>query len=166
MFCTVSQKLLLKYYRCFLFKTYFKARSIRNYTQFCTSQVFYLLYNQINQHLLKTEGGSWEDWRWEEKGTTEDEMVGWHHWLNGHEFELTLGVDDGQGYLACCSPWSHKESDTTERLNWTELNWLKSALALDHTFKFFNLKIYVSCFQKIKLADSHYLILRLTLKLQ
>ena len=48
---------------------------------------------------------------------TEDEMVGWHHRLNGHEFEYTPGVGDGQGGLACCSPWGHKESDRTERLN-------------------------------------------------
>ena len=57
----------------------------------------------------------------EEKGTTEDEMAGWHHWLNGHESEWTPGVGDGQGGLACCDSWSHKESDTTEQLNWTEL---------------------------------------------
>ena len=50
----------------------------------------------------------------EEKGTTEDEMLGWHHQLNGHEFEQTLGDDEGQGSLVCCSPWDHKESDTTE----------------------------------------------------
>ena len=56
----------------------------------------------------------------EEKGMTEDEMVGWHHWLNEHEFEQTPGVGDGQGCLACCSPWSHKELDTTEGPNWTE----------------------------------------------
>ena len=55
------------------------------------------------------------------KGTTEDEMVGWHHWLNGHEFEQALRVGDGQGGLACCSPWGHKELDTTEQRNWTEL---------------------------------------------
>ena len=60
------------------------------------------------------------DWRWE-KGMTKDEMVVWHHWLNGHEFEWTLGVGDGQGGLACCSPWSRKQSDMTEQLNWTEL---------------------------------------------
>ena len=60
-----------------------------------------------------------KDWRQEEKGTTEDEMVGWHHRLNGLEFEQTLGVGDGQGSLACCSPWGSKESDTTEWLNWT-----------------------------------------------
>ena len=57
------------------------------------------------------------------KGTTEDEMVGWHHWLNGYEFEQAPGVGDGQGRLACCSPWGHKESDTTEQLNWTESCW-------------------------------------------
>ena len=57
----------------------------------------------------------------EEKGTTEDEMAGWHHWLNGHESEWTPGVGDGQGGLACCDSWGHKESDTTEQLNWTEL---------------------------------------------
>ena len=60
------------------------------------------------------------DWGQEEKGTTEDEMVGWHHQLNGHEFELTLGVGAGQGGLACCDSWGYKESDTTEQLNWTE----------------------------------------------
>ena len=52
-------------------------------------------------------------WRQEEKGMTEDEMVGWHHWLDAHEFEQALGVGDGQGSLACCSPWGHKELDTT-----------------------------------------------------
>ena len=60
-----------------------------------------------------------KDWRQEKKGTTEDKMVGWHHPLNGHEFEQASGVGDGQGSLACCSPWGHKESDTTERLNRT-----------------------------------------------
>ena len=60
------------------------------------------------------------DWGQEEKGMTEDEMAGWHHWLNGHEFGWTLGVGDGQGGLACCDSWGRKESDTTERLNWTE----------------------------------------------
>ena len=59
-----------------------------------------------------------KDWRGEEKGTTEDEIVGWHHWLNGHEFVQTPGVGDGQGSLAYCSPWGHKKSDITEQLNW------------------------------------------------
>ena len=62
-----------------------------------------------------------KDWGQEEKGTTEDEMVEWHHWLNGHGFGRTPWVVVGQGGLACCSPWGHKESDTTEWLNWTEL---------------------------------------------
>ena len=54
----------------------------------------------------------------EEKGMTKDEMAGWHHWLDGHEFEWTPGVGDGQGGLACCSSWGHKESEMTEQLNW------------------------------------------------
>ena len=66
--------------------------------------------------LEKTDDG--RDWRQEEKGTTEDEMAGWHHRLDGHEFEWTLGVGDGQGGLACCNSWGCKESDTTVQLNW------------------------------------------------
>ena len=62
-----------------------------------------------------------KDWRQEEKGRTEDEMIGWHHRLNAHEFEQAPGVGDGQGGLAYYSPWGRKESDTTEQLNWTEL---------------------------------------------
>ena len=62
-----------------------------------------------------------KDKRREETGTTEDETVGWHHRLDRHEFEWALGVGDGQGGLACCSPWGCKELDTTEQLNWTEI---------------------------------------------
>ena len=58
-----------------------------------------------------------KDCRQEEKGKTEDETVGWHHWLDGHELEQALGDGEGQGSLACCSPWGWKESDTTEQLN-------------------------------------------------
>ena len=65
------------------------------------------------------------DWGQEEKGTTQDEMAGWHHRLDGHESEWTPGDGYGQGDLACCNSWGHKELDTTERLNWTELNWMK-----------------------------------------
>ena len=61
------------------------------------------------------------DWGQEEKGTTEDEMTGWHHWLDGRESEWTPGVCDGQGGLVCCDSWGRKESDTTECLNWTAL---------------------------------------------
>ena len=70
--------------------------------------------------LLWKDPDARKDWRWEEKGITEDEMVGWHHRLNGHDFEQAPGVGDGQGGLECCSPWDRKESDTTEWLNWTE----------------------------------------------
>ena len=62
-----------------------------------------------------------KDWRQEEKRTTEDEVVGWRHWLNGHEFEWTVGVGDVQGGLACCSPWVAKSR--TQPNDWTELNW-------------------------------------------
>ena len=65
------------------------------------------------------------DWGQEEKGMTEDEMAGWHHWLDGDEFEWTLGVGDEQGGLACCDSWDLKEFDITERLNWTELSWIR-----------------------------------------
>ena len=68
-----------------------------------------------------------KDWGQEEEGTTEDEMVGWHHQLNGHGFGWTSGVGDGQWGLACCSSWGRKKSHTkgsdTKWLNWTELNW-------------------------------------------
>ena len=67
---------------------------------------------------------AWRDWGQEEKRMTEDGMAGWRHRLNGHEFEWTPGVGDGQGCLACCNSWGCKESDTTEPLKWTELNWL------------------------------------------
>ena len=70
--------------------------------------------------LIGKDPGAGKDWRQEEKGTREDEMVGWHHQLNGHEFEQALGVGDGQGSLVCCTPWGRKELDMTERLNWTE----------------------------------------------
>ena len=70
--------------------------------------------------LLGKDPDAGKEWRQEEKGTTEDEMAGWHHWLYGHGFGWTLGVGDGQGGLACWGSWGCKESDT-EWLNWTEL---------------------------------------------
>ena len=72
--------------------------------------------------LTEKDPDSGKYWRQEEKGTPHNEVAGWHHWLDGHEFEQTSGVGHGQGSLACFSPWGRKESDTTERLNWTELN--------------------------------------------
>ena len=71
--------------------------------------------------LIGKDPDAGKDWRQKEKGTTEDEMVGWHHRLDGSEFEQALRLCDGPGSLVCCSLWGLKESDTTERLNWTEL---------------------------------------------
>ena len=72
--------------------------------------------------LIGKDPDAGKDWRQNEKGMTEDEMVGWHHRLDGHEFEQAPGVGDGQGSLVCCSSWGCKELDKTEQLNWTELN--------------------------------------------
>jgi len=74
----------------------------------------------VKSWLIRKDSDAGRDWGQEEKGTTEDEMAGWHHWLDGREFEWTPGVGDGQGGLACCSSWGRKELDTTEQLNWTE----------------------------------------------
>ena len=71
-------------------------------------------------HLIGKDSDAGRDWGQEEKGTTEDEMAGWHHWLNGRESEWTPGVGDGQGGLACCDSWGLKELDTTERLIWSD----------------------------------------------
>ena len=76
--------------------------------------------------LIGKDPDAGRDWGQEEKGTTEDEMAGRHHWLNGRESEWTLGVGDGQGGLACCDSWGHKESYMTEWLNWTELHIMKN----------------------------------------
>ena len=72
--------------------------------------------------LLSKDPDAGEDWRWEEKEMTEDEMFVWHHQLNGHEFEQVPGVGDRRGRLVCCAPWGCKELYTTEWLNWTELS--------------------------------------------
>ena len=71
----------------------------------------------MKNRLIGKDPDAGKEQRQEEKGMTEDEMVGWHHLLNGHEFEQTSGVGDGQGGLACCSPRGHRETGTTERLN-------------------------------------------------
>ena len=81
--------------------------------------------------LLGKDPDAGKDWRQEEKGTTEDEMVGWHYRLNGREFEQPPGVGDGQGSLVCCSPWGCNEMDTTEQLNWTDVNFTQ----LDYILK-------------------------------
>ena len=71
--------------------------------------------------LIGKDPDAGRDWGQEEKGTTEDELAGWHHWLDAHEFEWTLVVGDGQGSLVCCDSWGCNESDMSERLKWTEL---------------------------------------------
>ena len=76
----------------------------------------------VKSWLIGKDSDAGRDWGQEEKGTIEDEMGGCHHRLDGHEFEWTPGVGDGQGGLECCDSWGGKESDTTERLNWTELS--------------------------------------------
>ena len=86
--------------------------------------------------LIGKDSDAGRDWGQEEKGMTEDEMAGWHHRLDGHEFGWTLGVGDGQGGLACCDSCGGKESDMTERLKWTELNWI--TLMLIFSILFFN----------------------------
>ena len=90
--------------------------------------------------LIGKDPDAGKGWRWEEKGMTEDEMVGWYHQLDGQKFEQALGVGDGQGSLVCCSPWSCKQSDMTEWLNWTEwtihLGWFQgTSIAVKATAK-------------------------------
>ena len=75
----------------------------------------------VKNWLTRKDPDAGKDWRQEEKGITEDEMIGWYHQLNGHESEQAPGVGDGQGSLAFCNPWGRKEYDKTERSNWTEL---------------------------------------------
>ena len=74
----------------------------------------------VKSWLIGKDPDSGRDWGQEEKGMTEDEMAGWHHQLDGHEFEWTPGDGDGEKGLVCCNSWGHKESDTTEQLNWTD----------------------------------------------
>ena len=71
----------------------------------------------MKNQFIRKDPDAGKDWRQEEKGVKEDEMVGWHHWVNGHEFEQTPGDHEGQGSLECCSPWSCKELDTTKQMN-------------------------------------------------
>ena len=84
-----------------------------------------LLPPHAKSWLIGKDSDAGRDWGQEVKGTTEDEMAGWHHWLDGHEFEWTPGVGDGQGGLACCSSWGRRvRHDWVTELNWTELKTL------------------------------------------
>ena len=80
----------------------------------------------VKSWLIWKDSDAGKDWGQEEKGTTEHEMVSWHHQLNEHGLGWTPGVGDGQGVLACCGSWGSKESDMTEWLNWSELNWVNA----------------------------------------
>ena len=93
----------------------------------------------VKSWLIGKDPDAARDW-WQEEGTTEDEMAGWHHWLDGHEFEWTPGVGDGQGSLACCDSWRCKESDMTERLKWrTDLMYTTSEQII---WEFFHVSTY------------------------
>ena len=72
---------------------------------------------EVKSQLIRKDPDAGKDWRQEEKGTAEDEMVGWHHWFSGHEYEQAPGACEGQGSVACFSSWGHKESDTAEQVN-------------------------------------------------
>ena len=85
----------------------------------------------VKSWLIGKDSDVGRDWGQEEKGTTEDETAGWHRRLDGCEFKWTPGVGDGQGGLACCDSWGRKESDTTEKLNWTELNFFNRKVVLE-----------------------------------
>ena len=98
----------------------------------------------VENWLLGKDPDTGKDWRQEKKGTTEDEMVGWHHRRDWHEFEQAPGVGDGQGGLGCCRPWGHKESDTTD---WTELDWIDFAMVRDFFLNYIinNFNFITSC---------------------
>ena len=89
----------------------------------CSLEGLILLPPHVKSWLIGKDSDPGRDWGQEEKGMTEDKMAGWHHRFNRCEFEWTPGVGDGQGGLVCCDSWGRKESDTTEWLNWSELNW-------------------------------------------
>ena len=117
--------------------------------------------------LIGKDSDTGRDWGQEEKGTMEDEMAGWHHWLDGRESGWTSGIGDGQGGLVCCDSWGRKESDMTERLNWTEnlFSWIRYVTCFDFPFTLgrsmsslqngfnygfakMNLNNYLQCFSK------------------
>ena len=92
----------------------------RKEKDWCWSWSANTLGPNVKNQLIGKDPDAKKNWGQEEKGVTEDKMIGWHHWHYGHEFEQTPGDSKGQGSLACCSQWGGKESDTTEWLNWTD----------------------------------------------
>ena len=99
-----------------------------------------------NNWLIEKDPDAGKDWRQEEKGMTEDEMVGWHHWVSGQEFEQVLGAGEGQGGLVCCSPWGHKELDATEwGKNRHNLGNLSMSWSLHKNTKAWSLESFWAC---------------------
>ena len=107
----------------------------------------------VKSWLIGKDCNAGRDWGQEEKGTTEDEMAGWHRWLDGSESEWTPGVGVGQGGLACCDSWGRKESDTTERLTWSDLMFMKlcSCFGICLSLKWFHLKLTFFLFSNLGL---------------
>ena len=103
----------------------------------------------VKSWLIGKDPGAGRDWGQEEKGTTEEEMAGWCHWLDGHEFEWTPGVGNGQGGLTCCSPWGHKESDMTEWLNWY---WLRVSFIVQKLLSLIRPHLFTFAFISITLG--------------
>ena len=95
-------------------------RVAHNWSDLAATETPVLWPRHVKSWLIGKDSDAGRDWGQEEKGTTEDEMAGWHHWLDGRKSGWTLGVGDGQGGLACCDSWGRKESDMTERLIWSE----------------------------------------------
>ena len=110
--------------------------------------------SDVKSWLIWKDPDAGKDWE-QEKVMTEDEMVGWHHQLNGHGFWWTPGVGDRQGGLACCGSWGHRESDMTEQLNWTELSF-KSAFSLS-SFPLIKSLFSYSSLSAIRIVSSVYL---------
>ena len=101
--------------------------------------------------LIRKDPDAGEDWRQDEKGMTEDEKVGWHHWLDGHEFDQAPGVSDGQGSLVCCSLRGHKESGMTEWPNWTDQDYIvfickSRCLSVDLSLMFYIARLFTKLF--------------------
>ena len=94
-----------------------KVGFLSHYLHYGEAETSVLWTPDVTSQLTGKDPDAGKDWRQNEKRATEDEMVGWHHWLNGHEFEQVPGDGEEQGSLACCSPWGHKELDMTERLS-------------------------------------------------
>ena len=104
-------------------------------------QYFTSVSPDVKSWLIWKDPDAEKDWGQEEKGTTEDEMFRWHHWLNGHGFGWTLGVGDGQGGLVCCGSWGHRESDTTEQLNWTKVWNIQALFQAQNDFRHNNPRV-------------------------